>query len=121
MNFGILSLRYCTTELAAFRVETGMVFQSFNLFPNMTVLENVMVGQKFVKGISKDAAALIARPFLAQVVVTHEMSYARDVADIVMFMADGRVVESGPARQVIEDPKEERTRDFLKHFHAGCS
>lgn len=187
MDFGILSLRYRSRELAAFRAETGMVFQSFNLFPNMTVLENVMAGQRFVRGLSRDAAERIALPLLeqvgmerfatsmpqrlsggqkqrvaiaralamnpkvmlfdeatsaldpqrvaeilaimrelaqtgmTQVVVTHEMSYARDVADIVMFMADGRVVEAGPARQVIEDPQEARTKDFLKHFHAGCS
>ncbi|WP_281362702.1 MULTISPECIES: amino acid ABC transporter ATP-binding protein [Nguyenibacter] len=185
MRFGATASRHRTGAMAAFRAEAGMVFQSFNLFPHLTVLENVMSGPRFVRGQSRDAAERIARPLLermgmesfadtmperlsggqkqrvaiaralamepkvmlfdeatsaldpqrvaeilsvmrdlaqagmTQIVVTHEMSYARDVADTVVFMADGYIVESGPARQVIEDPREERTRTFLKHFHMG--
>ena len=46
-------------------------------------------------------------------VVTHEMGFAREVADEVAFMDGGRIVEHGPARQVITDPRQERTRSFL--------
>jgi polar amino acid transport system ATP-binding protein len=171
--------------LADFRAETGMVFQSFNLFPHMSVLQNVMAGPVYVRGQKKERAretamALLERVGLAHkaavmpaslsggqkqriaiaralamdpkvmlfdeptsaldpnlvgevlgvmrdlavagmtmVVVTHEMAYARDVADTVVFMADGYVVEAGAARQVIEQPRDEKTIDFLKHFHMG--
>ena len=47
------------------------------------------------------------------IIVTHEMSFARDVADIAIFMDDGVIVEKGPAKDLIENPKEERTRQFL--------
>ena len=47
------------------------------------------------------------------IIVTHEMSFARDVADTVIFMDDGMIVEKGPAKEVIENPKEERTKQFL--------
>jgi polar amino acid transport system ATP-binding protein len=52
------------------------------------------------------------------IVVTHEMTFARDVADQVVFMADGVVVESGPPLQVINDPQHERTRAFLRRILA---
>ena len=48
-------------------------------------------------------------------VVTHEMAFAENVSTKVVFMEDGRVVEAGRTRQVFEDPKEERTREFLRH------
>ena len=51
------------------------------------------------------------------IIVTHEMAFARDVADQVMFMDRGLIVEQGPARQVIENPREERTRQFLARYH----
>ena len=50
------------------------------------------------------------------IIVTHEMAFARDVADEVMFMDGGVIVEKGPARQVIEHPREERTRQFLSRY-----
>ena len=52
------------------------------------------------------------------IIVTHEMHFARDVADRIMFMDGGVVVEQGPARELIEHPKEERTRRFLAHYEA---
>ena len=63
----------------------------------------------------------LARGGMTTVLVTHEMAFARDVADRVAFMRDGVVVEEGPARQVIEDPREPATRTFLGHFHGGRS
>ena len=50
------------------------------------------------------------------VIVTHEMAFARDVADQVIFMDGGVIVEQGPARQVIEQPTQERTRQFLARY-----
>ena len=53
---------------------------------------------------------------LPMIIVTHEMSFARDVADRILFMDGGVVVEEGPAHQVIEHPHEERTKQFLSHY-----
>ncbi len=53
------------------------------------------------------------------VIVTHEMAFARDVADHVIFMDDGSIVEQGEPMQVFEHPKEERTRQFLQRFTQG--
>ncbi|MCX8995526.1 amino acid ABC transporter ATP-binding protein [Rhizobiaceae bacterium BDR2-2] len=172
-------------ELAAFRARTGMVFQSFNLFPHMSVEENVMEGPVTVLRQPKAQARQLARELLAKVglaekaeaqpdslsggqkqrvaiaralamkpevmlfdeatsaldpelvgevlavvrslaaegmtmlLVTHEMAFARDVADRVIFMRDGCVVEEGEARQVIDNPAHPATRSFLSHFHGG--
>ncbi|GAN54384.1 amino acid ABC transporter ATP-binding protein [Tanticharoenia sakaeratensis] len=173
--------------LAEIRAEAGMVFQSFNLFPHMSVIENVASGPIYVRRIPRATAMERARALLDRVglahradaspamlsggqkqrvaiaralamdprimlfdeatsaldpalvgevlsimrtladdgmtmiVVTHEMAFARDVADEVVFMADGYVVERGAARQVIEAPNEARTKEFLRHFHLGAS
>lgn len=173
--------------LAAFRARTGMVFQSFNLFPHMTVEQNVMEGSVTVLRTPKAEAKAIAHDLLAKVgladkatahpdslsggqkqrvaiaralamkpevmlfdeatsaldpelvgevlavirslaaegmtmlLVTHEMAFARDVADRVIFMRDGSVVEEGEARQVIEQPREPATQAFLSHFHGGLN
>lgn len=161
------------------REEIGMVFQSFNLFPHMTVLENIMeapVGVRREKrsvvkeralellarvGLSEKssaypkqlsggqqqrvaiARALAMRPkmllfdeptsaldpemvgevlnvmkgladeHITMVVVTHEMGFAREVADTLVFMADGEVVERGNPREVMSDPQHPRTKAFL--------
>jgi polar amino acid transport system ATP-binding protein len=161
------------------RRRIGMVFQSFNLFPHMTVLENLTIAQRKVLKRSKDESVAVARRNLERVglahretaypaqlsggqqqrvaiarslskdpelmlfdeptsaldpelvgdvlavmkslvaegmtmlIVTHEMGFARDVADRVIFMDGGYVVEQGPARQVIGNPSEPRTKSFL--------
>ena len=165
--------------LAAVRAEVGMVFQSFNLFPHMTVLRNVMLAPMRVRHSSvKDAEArarvllervgiseqadkypenlsggqqqrvAIARALamepkvllfdeptsaldpemvgevldvmkklagtgVTMVIVTHEMGFARQVADRVIFMDGGNVIEAGPPAEIFDNPKEERTRSFL--------
>jgi len=182
-SFGDSSKLPGTKEQARFRSNTGMVFQHFNLFPHMTVLQNVMEGPVSVKATPKAQAAELARRLLAKVglsdkvdvfpnrlsggqkqrvaiaralamepevmlfdeatsaldpelvgevlgvmrdlaaegmtmiIVTHEIGFAREVADRVVFMRDGVIVEEGPAREVIGTPKQEATRLFLSHFH----
>ncbi|AME02933.1 amino acid ABC transporter ATP-binding protein [Selenomonas sp. oral taxon 136] len=161
------------------REEVGMVFQRFNLFPHMTVLDNIMLAPMKVKHIAradaeKTACELLARVGLAEkadaypdnlsggqqqrvaiaralamhpkvmlfdeptsaldpemvgevldvmralanegmtmVIVTHEMGFAREVGDRLLFVDEGRIIESGPPREVFEHPQEERTRSFL--------
>lgn len=161
------------------REKMGMVFQQFNLFPNMTVLENLCLAPvktgKMTKeeakktaedllqrvGLSDKAEAYpqalsggqqqrvaiaralamnpdvmlfdeptsaldpemvgevlavmqeLAKEGMTMVVVTHEMGFAKTVADRVLFMADGTIVEQGKSAQVFDSPKEKRTQDFL--------
>ncbi|HWG93067.1 MAG TPA: amino acid ABC transporter ATP-binding protein [Mycobacteriales bacterium] len=166
-------------DIDAVRRRIGMVFQSFNLFPHLTVLENLTIAQRRVLKRSKGDAASVAHSNLEKVglaekasaypaqlsggqqqrvaiaralamepdlmlfdeptsaldpelvgdvlsvmrqlaaegmtmmVVTHEMSFAREVATRVVFMDGGVVVEEGPPEQVIGAPQHERTRSFL--------
>ena len=58
----------------------------------------------------------LAEKHTTMIIVTHEMSFARDVADQIIFMDEGVIVEQGDARQVIDHPKEERTRQFLTKY-----
>lgn len=75
-----------------------------------SALDPELVGE--VLNVMKD----LAKEGMTMIVVTHEMAFARDVADRVIFMADGYVVEEGPAKEVMENPKEERTKAFLSRF-----
>jgi polar amino acid transport system ATP-binding protein len=166
-------------EVAAQRRAIGMVFQRFNLFPHMTVMQNVMEAPCRVKREKRDdvrdravalldrvglsdkkdgypsqlsggqqqrvaiARALAMRPKLmlfdeptsaldpelvgevldvmkdlardgmTMIVVTHEIGFAREVGDSLIFMDDGVVVEQGPPREVIGNPQQERTKAFL--------
>ncbi len=160
-------------------LKMGMVFQSFNLFPHMTVLENIVVAPRMVKGM-KDADILpiaqsllekvglwdkrdaypstlsggqkqrvaiaralamkpeimlfdeptsaldpeftsevlrtikeLAEEDMTMIIVTHEMAFAREVADRVIFMADGKIQEEGIPEQVFENPQNPRTQAFL--------
>ncbi len=166
----------------SYRSKVGMVFQSFNLFNNMTVLENCMVGQTKVLKKSHEEAKANAMKYLEQVgmapyikakprqisggqkqrvaiaralamepevllfdeptsaldpemvgevlsvmrdlakagmtmlVVTHEMAFARDVSNHVVFMADGVICEEGEPKELFEHPQQARTREFLSRF-----
>ncbi len=180
-------------EIRKKRLRFGLVFQNFNLFPQYTALENVMLASQLLakerpdykqnkKAIlaeirSRGEALLtqvglkdrmdnypdqlsggqqqrvaIARALaldpdilcfdeptsaldpeltgevlkvirslaernMTMIIVTHEMAFARDVADQIIFMDGGVIVEQGPARQVIENPQEERTRQFLARYN----
>ncbi|EGT5679923.1 L-cystine ABC transporter ATP-binding protein TcyN [Cronobacter turicensis] len=164
------------------RQQVGFVFQSFNLFPHRTVLENIIEGPVIVKGEPKADATARARELLAKVglsgkensypkrlsggqqqrvaiaralamrpevilfdeptsaldpelvgevlntirqlaqekrtmvIVTHEMSFARDVADRAIFMDQGKIVEQGEAKTLFANPTQPRTRQFLDKF-----
>ena len=169
-------------DAAAAQRRMGIVFQAFNLFPHMTVLENVTLAPRVVHGASGREADERARELLARVgleafdgahpdrlsggqqqrvaiaralavrprlllldeitsaldpelvgevlaivrelaaggmtilMATHEMGFAKQVADTVCFLDGGRVLESGPPGQVLGDPVHERTRRFLAHL-----
>lgn len=160
----------------------GMVFQSFNLFPHMTVLDNIMIAPRMVKGMKDDEISPIAEQLLNKVglwekrdmypsclsggqqqrvaiaralamnpeimlfdeptsaldpeltgevlktikqladdhmtmiIVTHEMNFAREVSDRVIFMADGVIQEEGTPEQIFSHPQNERTKAFLDNM-----
>ncbi|MBQ3403900.1 MAG: amino acid ABC transporter ATP-binding protein [Oscillospiraceae bacterium] len=66
---------------------------------------------KVIKGLAERETTMI--------IVTHEMQFARDVSDVVLFMDDGRIVEQGPPEEVFGNPKEERTKHFLERYFEG--
>ncbi|MFT4192874.1 MAG: amino acid ABC transporter ATP-binding protein [Comamonas sp.] len=84
------------------------------LFDEATsALDPELVGE--VLGVIKSLAA----EGMTMVLVTHEIDFAREVADVVAFMRDGVIVECGPAREVIDTPRQEATRQFLSRFNQG--
>ena len=167
------------TNLNAIRKEVGMVFQRFNLFPNMTVLQNIMLAPVEVRKISKqkaeekalallrrvglehkassypdelsggqqqrvaiaralamnpevllfdeptsaldpemvkevlDVMKALAKEGMTMVVVTHEMGFAKEVADRVMFVDGGYILEENEPEEFFSNPKNERTKSFL--------
>jgi ABC-type polar amino acid transport system ATPase subunit len=170
------------SSVAAIRAEVGMVFQQFNLFPHLTVLENLTLGPIRARGMPEQDAIALAESYLERVripeqagkypgqlsggqqqrvaiarslcmepkillfdeptsaldpemiaevldvmaeladsgmtmiVVTHEMGFARKVADTMVFMDGGRVVESAPPEQFFENPRTDRCQEFLSQI-----
>jgi len=169
-------------NLRAIRLELGMVFQQFNLFPHKTVLENIILSPIINLGINKDEAIVIGQKLLERVgilqkenefpsslsggqqqrvaiarglamqpkimmfdeptsaldpemikevldvmielahdgmtmiVVTHEMGFAKEVADEVIFMDEGMIVERAPTKEFFANPKSDRTKLFLSQI-----
>ncbi|NLL25160.1 MAG: amino acid ABC transporter ATP-binding protein [Spirochaetales bacterium] len=168
--------------LQAIRLKLGLVFQSFNLFPHMSVLRNIVEAQTHVLKRSKEEATEVARTLLAKmglsekekvypcqlsggqqqrvsiaralalnptvlcfdeptsaldpeltqeilkvikelarekmtmIVVTHEMNFARDISNRVIFMDDGLIVEEGSPQELFVNPKNQRTKRFLQRY-----
>ena len=168
------------TDVSRVRQSIGMVFQQFNLFPHLTVLDNVTLAARRIRHVRRKDAEVRARDLLAQVgleekakqhphqlsggqqqrvaiaralmmeprvmlfdevtsaldpelvgevlvvmralaqqgmtmiVVTHEMQFAREVGDRLIFMDEGRIVEQGNPASILDNPQEERTRRFLR-------
>jgi polar amino acid transport system ATP-binding protein len=166
-------------DVNALRKKIGIVFQAYNLFPHMTVMQNVMLGPKKVRGLPRERCEGIAHELLRRIgleskanefpdrlsggqqqrvaivralamepelmlldeitsaldpqlvgdvlelvrglsetgmtmiLATHEMGFAREVADKVCFLDGGSILEEGPPEQVLRDPREPRTREFL--------
>ena len=101
------------------RENIGMVFQHFNLFNNLNIIDNLTLAPVQLKKCTKEEAAVLevmkslARAGMTMAVVTHEMGFAREVADRVIFMDGGYIVEEGTPQEVLGNPKEARTIDFL--------
>ena len=102
------------------REHVGMVFQQFNLFPHLSAKKNVMLfdeatsalDPELVRGVL-DVMRELAEEGMTMVVVTHEMGFAREVADRVLLMDDGCIVEEGTPDEVFNHPQNARTKDFL--------
>jgi ABC-type polar amino acid transport system ATPase subunit len=175
-----LNANLSVKQLSPMRRELGMVFQNFNLFPHMTVLQNVIEAPLLVRKMPRDQAVALGEELLAKVglsdkkdvypsrlsggqkqrvaiaralamqprallfdeptsaldpelvgevlkvmrdlayegrtmvVVTHEMQFARDVSDRVVFMSDGSIVEQGDPEELFRHPKHRRTQAFLE-------
>lgn len=174
-----VSIRSKDNNIDLQRQKMGMVFQQFNLFPHLNVLDNITIGPIKVKGMSKEKAndialnllrkigledkvnaypqnlsggqkqriaiaralamspdvmlfdeptsALdpemvgevlevmksLAKEGMTMVVVTHEMAFAKEVADRIIFMDEGSIIEEGTAEEIFNSPKNKRTKDFL--------
>ena len=121
--------RQVRSAARAVRSDIGMVFQHFNLWPHLSVLENLIEAPLRVKGMSKDQAVAIAETLLAKVdlsdkrdegmtmlVVTHEMGFARHVGTRTVFMDRGEIVEEAPGAAFFDSPQTERAQRFLKQF-----
>ena len=121
-----------TKDIDKFREQIGMVFQMFNLFPNYTVMDNITLAPTELKLLSRADAEARGRELLTMVgdvlavmkplaedgltmgLVTPEMGSARAVADRVIFMSDGYIVEEGKPKDLFEHPQQERTKKFLQ-------
>jgi len=117
-------------QINRIRAEVGMVFQQFNLFPHMTVLENITLGPIVVKGLDEPTSALdpemikevldvmldLAKEGMTMLVVSREMGSTRAAADRVVFMDEGRIVEITTPEELFTAPKHERLKRFLSQI-----
>src|SRR5712671_2555900 len=106
-------------NIEATRREVGMVFQQFNLFPHLTVLHKPTsaLDPEMIKEVL-DVMIELAEEGMTMVCVTHEMGFARTVADTMVFMDRGEIVERGPPQEFFANPKSDRTKLFLSQILA---
>ncbi len=102
-------------NIALIRRETGMVFQQFNLFPHLTVIDTSALDPEMISEVLEVILEL-SQTGMTLIVVTHEMGFAREAADRVIFMADGEIVEVGEPEHFFTNPQEERTQLFLSQI-----
>jgi polar amino acid transport system permease protein len=108
-------LRMSERAIARARERIGMVFQSFNLFPHMIMLFDEVTSALDPERVGEVLAAMqLAGDRMTMVVVTHEIRFARDIADRIVFMDGGVIVEEGKPDQLLFEPQTERVRAFLK-------
>ena len=111
-------------DIARLRKKTAFVFQDYNLFRNKTALQNVAEGPTSaldpeLTGEVLSVMRQLAEEGMTMLVVTHEMGFARTVSNKVIFMEDGAVVEEAPSGEFFRNPREERTRAFLRTIRAA--
>jgi ABC-type polar amino acid transport system ATPase subunit len=97
------------------RRRIGIVFQAFNLFPHMSVLRTITLAPELVAEVLEVIRELSAGG-MTMVIATHEMSFARDIADRVCFLDAGIILEQGPPEQILSAPREPRTQQFLQRI-----
>ncbi|MRN59475.1 amino acid ABC transporter ATP-binding protein [Brucella sp. 09RB8918] len=98
------------------RREVGMVFQHFNLFPHLTILENCTLAPIWVRKKVLDTMVSLAAEGMTMICVTHEMGFARQVANRVIFMDQGQIVEQNSPDEFFDNPQHERTKLFLSQI-----
>ena len=96
----------------AVRRRIGIVFQAYNLFPHMSVLRNVTLAPRDVLQVIGELAA----GGMTMIIATHEMSFARDIANRVCFLDGGTIIEEGAPDQIFTTPREPRTQQFLERI-----
>ena len=183
INFNGMDIIKNYNKINQIRTKIGMVFQSFNLYNNLNVIENCIIAPTKVLKQKKDDAYAVARNYLnlvgmsefekaevntlsggqkqrvaiaralsmqpevllfdeptsaldpemvgevldviiklknqgiTMIIVTHEMAFAKEISDRVIFIGDGKIIESGTPQQIFENPQNERTISFLKRFN----
>ena len=106
-----------TKNIEQIRAEVGMVFQQFNLFTHLSILDNstLALDPEMIKEVL-DAMVSLAKAGMTMIVVTHEMGFAKEVADEVIFMDEGMIVEKANTKEFFANPKSDRTKLFLSQI-----
>ena len=105
-----------TKNIEKIRADVGMVFQQFNLFPHLSILDNCTLAPIWVKKTPKKKAEELAKGGMTMIVVTHEMGFAKEVADQMIFMDEGMIVEKASTKEFFANPKSDRTKLFLSQI-----